>query len=73
MLKDKRKEKKISQSKLAKKLGISESYLSKLEKHPSLCNPSVNLILKLSEELTLDPVKVFLYFIKEKAISIYCN
>lgn len=69
MIKEIRKEKRISQSKLAKNLGISESYLSKLEKHPSLCNPSINLILKISEELSLDPVNIFLYFIKDKISS----
>lgn len=66
MIKEKRKEKKITQSELAKKLGISKSYMSKLENHPFLCNPNVNLILKISKELTLDPMKVFLYFIKNK-------
>lgn len=67
MIKEKRQEKRITQSKLAKNLGISKGYLSKLEKHPSLCNPNVNLILKLSKELTIDPVNIFLYFIREKS------
>ncbi len=66
MIKETRQEKRITQSKLAKNLGISKGYLSKLEKHPSLCNPNINLILKLSKELTVDPVKVFLYFIEKK-------
>lgn len=62
MLREKREEMNLTQSKLAKNLGISKGYLSKLEKHPSLCNPNVNLILKLSKELNLDPVKIFIFF-----------
>lgn len=66
MLKEKRNKFRLTQSKLAKKIGISKSYLSKLERHPAHCNPSVNLILKLSKELDLDPMEIFLYFIKDK-------
>ncbi|CUU49916.1 MULTISPECIES: helix-turn-helix domain-containing protein [Clostridium] len=66
MLKRKRRELNLTQSKLAKKLGISKSYLSKLEKHPSTCNPNINFILKLSKELNLDPTEIFLYFIENK-------
>lgn len=66
MVKEKRKEKGLTQSKLAKNLGISKGYLSKLEKHPNICNPNINLILKLSKELDVHPVKIFLFFIKKK-------
>lgn len=66
MLKKKRIEKRLTQLQLAEKLGISESYLNKLENHPNTCNPTVNLILKLSKELDLDSLKVFLYFTKDK-------
>jgi len=66
MLKEKRKEKGLTQSQLAENLTISESYMSKLEKHPCLCNPSVNLILKLAKELDLTPVKIFLFFVEDK-------
>ena len=72
MLKEKRRELKLTQSNLAKRLGISKSYLCKLEKHPSNCNPNINFILKLSNELDLDPTEIFLYFI-EKKIPIYKN
>lgn len=68
MIKEKRQEKMLTQAKLAKNLGISKSYLSKLEKHPLFCNPNINLILKLSKELDIDPAKIFLYFIEEKNI-----
>jgi transcriptional regulator with XRE-family HTH domain len=66
MVKEKRKEKGLTQSKLAKNLGITKGYLSKLETHPDLCNPNVNLLLKLSKELDIHPVKIFLFFIKKK-------
>ena len=66
MLKEKRKEKGLTQSKLAKNLGITKGYLSKLENHPDLCNPNVNLLLKLAKELDLHHVKIFCFFIKEK-------
>lgn len=66
MIKEKRKEKGLTQSQLAENLVISESYMSKLEKHPHLCNPSVNLILKLAKELDVTPVKIFLIFIEDK-------
>ncbi|UYZ37299.1 helix-turn-helix domain-containing protein [Clostridium beijerinckii] len=66
MLKKKRIRNKLTELELAKKIGISEGYISKLEKHPKLCNPTVNLILKLSKELKLNPVKLFIYFIQDK-------
>ena len=66
MLKKKRKEKSLTQSQLAEKLIISEGYMCKLEKHPNLCNPTTDLILKLSKELDIDRVKIFLYFIENK-------
>ncbi|WP_270215498.1 helix-turn-helix domain-containing protein [Clostridium butyricum] len=56
----------LTQSQLAKRIKISESYISKLENHAQCCNPGVNLILKLSKELDIDSIEVFLYFIKNK-------
>ncbi|MCE5222036.1 MAG: helix-turn-helix transcriptional regulator [Clostridium sp.] len=66
MIKEKRKEKGLTQSKLAEKLGISKGYLSKLEKHPFICNPNVNLIIKLLKELEIHPIKIFIFFTKNK-------
>jgi transcriptional regulator with XRE-family HTH domain len=66
MLREKRKEKGLTQSKLAKKIGISKGYLSKLEKYPHVCNPNVNFILKLSKELDVSPLKIFSFFIEKK-------
>ncbi|KFX54657.1 helix-turn-helix transcriptional regulator [Clostridium botulinum] len=66
MLKTKRIKKQMTELELAKKIGKSEGYVSKLENHPNRCNPGVNLILKLAKELSLSPVIIFLFFIKDK-------
>lgn len=63
MLRSSRTSKGLSQKKLAKKLGITQSYLSKLEnKHKYNKNVTVDLIRKISIELELDALDVFLYF-----------
>lgn len=66
MLKKRRSSKRLTESQLAKKIGVTEGYISKLENHPEKCNPTVNLILKLSRELNINPLKTFLFFIKDK-------
>jgi len=66
MLKKKRTMKNLTELELAKRIGITEGYISKLENHPAKCNPTINLILKLSRELKINPTKVFLFFIKDK-------
>lgn len=66
MLKKKREMRNLTELELAKRIGVSEGYISKLEKHPDKCNPTVNLILKLSSELMINPVRVFIFFIKDK-------
>lgn len=66
MLKAKRREKHLTIRQFAKKLGISKSYVNKLEKHPEGCNPTINLILKLSITLELSPYFVFKFFIESK-------
>lgn len=63
MLKKKRIEKGLTQSKLAEKVGISKSYLNKLENR-NHNNTTIQVILKLSKELDICPVKLFLFFIE---------
>lgn len=63
MLRSARKNKGLSQKTLAERLGITQSYFSRLEnKHKYNKNVTVELIKKMSLELELDPVDVFLYF-----------
>ncbi|KAI3349021.1 helix-turn-helix transcriptional regulator [Clostridium botulinum] len=66
MLKKKRVEKNLTELKFAKRIGISKSYVSKLENHPDKCNPTINLILKIAKELELNPFFVFKFFIKDR-------
>lgn len=61
MLKNKRKKLGISQRKLAKKLNIDRSYLSKIENR-KFNNVNVKFIKKISKELKLNPIEVFLFF-----------
>ncbi|KIL09264.1 Cro/Cl family transcriptional regulator [Clostridium botulinum] len=66
MLKKKRVEKNLTELRFAKRIGISKSYVSKLENHPDKCNPTINLILKISKESELSPFFVFRFFIKNR-------
>lgn len=66
MIKEKRLEKSLTQGQLAEKIGISESYMCRIEKYPHFCNPTINVILKISEELDIEPTKIFLYFINDR-------
>ncbi|MDU6876490.1 MAG: helix-turn-helix transcriptional regulator [Clostridium sp.] len=66
MIKKLRKKKKISQKELSKKLGITQSYLSKLESRNNKYhkNVTVGLIMKMSNILEVDSVILFKYFSK---------
>lgn len=61
MLKNRRKNLKISQKSLSEKIGISQGHLSKLE-NLKCRNVNINTIRNISNELMLDPVDVFLFF-----------
>lgn len=63
MLKNRRKKLEIKQKELAKRLNVTQSYLSKIERE-HFSNVNVEFIGKISEELKLDPVDVFLFFYK---------
>lgn len=62
MLKNARKKLGLSQRELAKKLKVTQSYISKLENN-RIDNISVNLILDISKELKLCPIAVFVFFV----------
>lgn len=62
MLKNARKKIGLSQIRLAKKLKVTQSYISKLENN-KIDNVSTNLMLELSKELKLCPILVFIFFV----------
>lgn len=63
MLRNARKRKELSQKTLAERLEISQSYISRLEnKEKYNKNVTVDLIKRLSIELELNPIDLFLYF-----------
>ncbi|MCY6958901.1 helix-turn-helix domain-containing protein [Clostridium brassicae] len=63
MLKTARILKRMSQKTLGERLGISQSYVSRLENEEKYNeNITVDLIRRLSIELDLDPIDLFLYF-----------
>lgn len=66
MIKKSRELKEISQINLAHQLGISKSYLSKLEDNSGRYskNPSLELICMLSNKLEICPVEIFIYMSK---------
>lgn len=61
MLKNRRKKLGISQEDLAKRLNVTQSYLSKIERE-RFSNVNIEFIMKISNELNLDPNDVFNYF-----------
>lgn len=61
MLKYRRKKLGISQSELAKRLDVDRSYISKIENR-KFNNVNVEFIGKISKELKLNPIDVFLFF-----------
>lgn len=65
MIKESRKNKNLTQSQLALKIGINYSYLSKIENYPEKHFPSVDIIFKLSNELELDPCQLMYFFYKK--------
>jgi transcriptional regulator with XRE-family HTH domain len=69
MLRTKRVKKRLTQLELAEQIGVTESYISRMETHPESCNPNVTLILKISYALKTNPVKIFLYFVNSRPIS----
>lgn len=63
MLKTLRTKKGYTEKLLAKKIGISQGYLSKLENHKIHKNGiPMGIILKLAKELDICPLKLFIYF-----------
>ena len=61
MLKNRRKYLGMSQKYLSEKIGVSQGYMSKVERCV-FSNVTVEFISNISNELILDPNEVFLFF-----------
>ena len=66
MLKTLRKNRGFTQAELAKRSGISQSYISDLEKDYFVYSPTVRQIIALSNALDADIVELFMYFAKKE-------
>lgn len=63
MIKSARKRKRLTQKELANIVGVSQSYISRLERRqmPTIGDIDVKTILRLSKVLELDQVDVFIF------------
>lgn len=70
MIKSARKEKRITQAKLSELTGLSQSYISQLERPYFVHSPTVTQIIAISKALNLNPVILAEYFILKE---LNCN
>lgn len=66
MLKTLRKQKGLTQVQLGKIAGLSQSYISDLEKNYFVSSPTIRQVLALSDALDVDKVELFLYFAEKE-------
>lgn len=66
MLKILRKQNGLTQAQLGKIAGLSQSYISDLEKNYFVSSPTVKQVLALSDALGVDKVELFLYFAEKE-------
>lgn len=66
MLKRLRKRKGLTQVQLGKLSGLSQSYISDLEKEYFISSPTIRQVIALSNALDVDKVKLFLYFAEKE-------
>lgn len=66
MLKTLRKQRGLTQVQLGKLAGISQSYISDLEKEYFVSSPTIRQVISLSDALNVDKVKLFLYFAEKE-------
>lgn len=66
MLKTLRKQKGLTQVQLGKISGLSQSYISDLEKNYFVSSPTIRQVLALSDALDVDKVELFLYFAEKE-------
>lgn len=66
MLKRLRKRKGLTQVQLGKLSGLSQSYISDLEKEYFISSPTIRQVIALSKALDVDKVELFLYFAEKE-------
>lgn len=66
MIKKARKRKGLTQKKLSAITGISQSYISRLERNVFIHSPTIRQVITLANSLELDPVSVAAYFISKE-------
>lgn len=66
MLKRLRKRKGLTQVQLGKLSGLSQSYISDLEKEYFISSPTIRQVIALSNALDVDKVELFLYFAEKE-------
>lgn len=71
MIKAARKKKKYTQSFLAKKTGISQGYISKLE-NTNIHSPTIKEILIISKALNLCPIHLAYWFMQKNESEFKC-
>lgn len=69
VLRELRESNNITQKELALRLNVDKSYISRLENHPEYCNPTLDIILGLSEYLKITHYSVLDYFIMSRKNS----
>jgi transcriptional regulator with XRE-family HTH domain len=63
MLKKARNTSKMSQKKLAQKIGVTQPYISQLENRCKYnTRVTVDLVFKIAKELNIEPIDVLYYF-----------
>lgn len=66
MLRTLRKRKRLTQEQLAELSGLSQSYISDLEKKYFVSSPTITQVIALSNALNIDKVELFLYFAEKE-------
>lgn len=66
MIKKARKRKGLTQKKLSDITGISQSYISRLERNVFIHSPTIRQVITLANALELDPISVAAYFISKE-------
>lgn len=68
MLKTLRKQKGLTQVQLSKIAGLSQSYISDLEKEYFINSPTIRQVIALSNALDVNKVELFLYFAEKEMV-----